>query len=168
MRESRTYLNFFIRNAWLLLVPSLAFLVMGFIYQSHQYVRYSDSRILSMGYTEANISDRIALTDQAVALTRVLHNRNLLALGSNINLTVFKNAPLMITLKVESINPEQLKASLDKVQQFLDPRFPLLQQGNDMSGVSYPSLYFGLLVGLFIGLTLGLLIALIKDYFRFF
>lgn len=164
MRESKAYINFFKRNWLFLIVPGLIGAMIGVAVQINKPIKYYESRVLEMGFTQNNIGERIALTDQVTTFVREGANRRVLSLDPGVVMVAYKSAPLLINLRVEGSQKESLGANLSRVEKMLVDKYDLQPIGSDLFETEVASLLIGFLIGLFAGLSTGILGVLIKEY----
>lgn len=168
MKESRLYLNFFKKNLLLLLLPVVLFSILGFYIQSAKSIIYSRTRILETDIFEEDVTKKVTLTDQAVSTTRSANVLSTLQISPNVEITLFKSAPLTVNLTASSRDPLPLKQSLDKVSVFLEEKYKLETLGQDTESINRPNLLYGTFLGAVMGALCGVIISLIKTYFRIY
>lgn len=166
MRESRLFLNFFKNNFWLILTPTLILGLAGFYYQFSQPRQYQAGELLEMDYSDQNIPERIALTDQAVSLSRSEAIKLSKGISPFTKVEVFKSGPLAIQILVTGADPQRIDADLKKLDSFLDQKFPLKKIGVSTFNSARANFTLGALTGLGGGFLLGTLTSLIKEYFK--
>lgn len=163
MRESRLYLNFFKKNLLVFALFGLTSLGIGFAYQTRQPVQVELTSLWQMDYDQTNVSERIALTDQAVTLVRSANLKSSIS-SPDVKIAVYKPGPLAIEIKttgqVERVVAEVHRQFAD----YLISHFPVKQIGQEVVAYQQPQLVLGASLGLMVGLGIGLLISLIKTY----
>jgi hypothetical protein len=168
MTESRRYIKFFRDNLAVLLLLSVLGSVLGWSYKAHQPTQFVKTDLLEFREDSGSVSDRIALSDQAVTLGRSENIKNSLGADPKVKITIFKPAPFLISVAASSTTPEILDDNLNKEINFLMTKFPVDKVGLRSESKLEPNTFEGGVAGLALGLVVGILTSLIKTYFKFF
>lgn len=166
IKESQAYLIFFRNNLLLLLLPIVLFSVLGFYIQSTKPVLYTMARMLEANVFENDVQKRVLLIDQAVSTTRQQNVLESISNDPDVDLSLFKSAPLTVTVLATSQDPLILKKGLDSVGGYLEERYKLKVIGQDVITVSRSNVLYGILLGAAAGTLCGLFISLVKTYFH--
>lgn len=166
MKESQLYLDFLRKNLLLLLIPIVLFSLLGFYIQTSKPIFYTKTRVLEANIFEDDVSKRVLLIDQAVSTTRQPNVLNNLDENPDVEVNLFKSAPLTVTISATSPDPLPLKESLDNVSQYLVEKYQLKIIGKDIDSANRSNVMYGILLGAAAGAICGLFISLIKTYFH--
>lgn len=166
MKESQLYLNFFKKNLLLLLIPVVLFSLIGFYIQTTKPVIYTESRVLETNIFEGDVQKKVLLIDQAVSTTRQPNVLAGLNQNSNVEMRLFKSAPLTVAVSATSQDPLVLKEGLDSMSSYLEEKYKLKVVGQDISSTNRPNVFYGILLGSLAGALCGLFISLVKTYFH--
>lgn len=166
MKESQLYLNFFKKNLLLLILPLVLFSIVGFYIQTTKPALYTMSRLLEANIFESDVQKRVLLIDQAVSTTRQQNVLESLSSNPYMNLSLFKSAPLTVTVSATSQDPLVLKEGLNGVSDYLEVKYKLKVVGQDITTTSRSNVLYGILLGAAAGALCGLFISLVKTYFH--
>lgn len=166
MKESRLYLKFFKDNLLIILLPALLLGVVSLFYQLSKPEDYKATRLFEVIYNLENVSEKIALTDQAVAMTRSLNLTRALDVGDNTQVVVFKPSPLSIQIEARSVGEAESVEAVNKLSIFLSQNYHVKELGQAMVLKEDKSLSFPTLLGFFAGMLAGLIFSLIRAYFK--
>lgn len=166
MKESKLFLNFFKKNLLLILLPLVIFSILGFYIQSSKPVVYLQTRVLEADIFKDDVTKKVLLIDQAVSTTRSANVITTLDIPEEVDINLFKSAPLTVNLTASSKDPLHLKEGLDNVSDHLMDKYKLNVVGKDIESSEKANLLYGLFLGTVIGAVCGLIISLIKTYFR--
>src|SRR5438034_7657649 len=103
MKESEVYLNFLKRNLWLFILPLILTLGVSVYLYSQIPAQTKIVQSFKLKYQIDNLDKILALTVQAVVELRSQH---FAGLYPNVLVSIYKNAPLTVTIESLSSNKE--------------------------------------------------------------
>lgn len=121
-----------------------------------------------MSYSQTDVQQKIALTDEAVSVIRSANVESELGFAGKTYLSAFKPGPLLISLTVNSDNQTLVQTMLNKSSDYLRSHYQLTELGQDVITVKSPNLFLGTGMGLVVGFLFATLISLMREYFRNF
>lgn len=163
MKESELYIKFIQRNLLTLLLPIILVLIISIYLYASEPSRVKISQTFKMQYDLQNIDTILALTDQAVSELRAQRFADVFG-GSEVS--IFKSAPLNISIDTVSLNRDTSYALLLKEIEYLRQNFQVQELTNPEITQVEPNLFKYLISGLIIGGLIGLVISLIKEYLK--
>lgn len=163
MKESELYIKFITRNLVTLLFPIILSLMASIYFYAQVPSQVKISQTFKMQYNLQNIDTILALTDQAVAELR--QQRFADAFDKSF-VSVYKSAPLNISIDAVSLNRDTSYALLLKEVEYLRQTFQVQELTSPEITQIEPSLFKHLISGLIIGGLVGLVISLIREYLK--
>lgn len=163
MKESQLYIDFVKRNLLLLIAPVILVLIISIYLYAQVPSKVRISQTFKMQYNLENIDTLLALTDQAVAEMRAQRFSDVFG---NSTVSIFKSAPLNISIDATSLNRDTSYALLLKETEYLRQNFTVAELTNPEITQIEPNLFKYLVSGLIIGGLIGLIISLIKEYLK--
>ena len=165
MKESQLYIDFIKRNLIFLLLPVFLVLVISLYLYAQVPSKVKISQTFKMQYNLENIDTILALTDQAVSELRAQRFSDVFGQSS---VSVYKSAPLNISIDATSLNRDTSYALLLKETEYLRQNFQAGELTNPEITQIEPNLFKYLISGLIIGGLIGLIISLIREYLKNF
>lgn len=163
MRESKLYLNFLKRNLYYFFIPVILALLTGAFFYTQTPSKTKIYQIFRLDYNLDNINIILALTDQAVEELRS-QRFELVLLDASVS--IYKSAPLNITVEAVSPDRERSFALLLKEAEYLKQNFSASElTGPEIIPVE-PGLLKYIISGLIIGGLIGLIISLVREYLK--
>lgn len=165
MRESRIYLNFFRRNLIIIFTPAVLGFVIAYLYISQLPNVNVVTRLYEMSYEKNNISDSIALTDEAITEIRSGNIQKSIGIDPKTQMIIYKPGPLSINLSIQSENLN-LGPDLQKADNYLSNKFSVKKIGMDIKTIKEPNYFIYFLTGSLGGFLAGILTSLLREYFK--
>lgn len=166
MKESAKYLKFFQRNIFILLAPLLLSMAVSALVINNYPTNYQIHSIFQIDYNETNISQKVAVVDQAVILVRSRNIQLELGVNEGVKVNAVKNAPLSLLLITEGGNKGDVSKAALSTNDFLKLHFDMQEVGRKVEGVVSPPYFLIVSFALGLGFLIGLLISLAKEYFK--
>lgn len=163
MKESQLYIVFIQKNLIWLLAPTLLVLIISIYFYAQVPTRTRITQTFKMSYKLENIDSLLALTDQIVAEMRAQKFANLYPESS---VSIYKSAPLNISIESTSLNRDTSYALLLKESEYLRQNSQVEELTTPEISSIEPSLLKYLLSGLIIGGLIGLIASLIREYLK--
>lgn len=163
MKETELYINFLKRNWLFLLIPVIICLITSLYIFALIPSQTKISQTFKMDYNLANIDTILALTDQAVAQLRL---QRFASLFSNSSVTIYKSAPLSISIEATSPSRDSSYALLLKETDYLRQNFSVSELTSPEISQIEPNLFKHLISGLIIGGLIGLIASLVREYLK--
>ncbi|MDO8429605.1 MAG: hypothetical protein Q7S88_03170 [Candidatus Daviesbacteria bacterium] len=165
MKELAAYKKFLLINKFLLVLPALIFSLGAFLYQLSAPATYNHTKLFELNYALDDFNQKMALTDQSVAIIRSREVQQALGIDRENQLVVYKNAPLSLIIIVRGKNRETVRGDLTKISNFVTQKYPGVFLGELQSVEKTSTLIFALL-GFGTGAFLGFIASLIKTYLQ--
>ena len=165
MKESQLYIDFIKRNLIFLLGPVFVTLLISLYFYAQVPSKVKISQTFKMQYNLENIDTILALTDQAVSELRAQRFSEVFGQSS---VSVYKSAPLNISIDATSLNRDTSYALLLKESEYLRQNFQTGELTNPEITQIEPNLFKYLISGLIIGGLIGLIISLVREYLKNF
>lgn len=163
MKESRLLLTFVTSNFLFLFFPVFLGLITGIYVYTTQIPQTKLSQSFRMEYKAENISESLALTDQAVVELRLQDFDNLFP---NTTALIYKPAPLVVSIEVLSLDKNKGFELLLKETEYLRQNFTVSTLTTPQIEIVEPNLIKYLLTGLIPGFLVGLTAALSRQYIK--
>ncbi len=165
MKESELYLAFLRRNLVTLIIPIIVCLIISVYFYAEVPSRVKIVQTFKMAYTLENIDTVLALADQAVAQLRAQRFGEIYG-GSTVS--IYKNAPLNVSIEATSLNRDTSYALLLKEVEYLRQNFSVEELTSPEIVQIEPNLFKYLISALIVGGLIGLIISLTREYFKNF
>ena len=163
MKESELYIQFVKRNFVSLIIPIILCLLISVYFYAEVPSRVKITQTFKMQYSLENIDTILALADQAVAQLRTQRFGELFG-GAEVS--IFKSAPLNISIEATSPHRDTSYALLLKETEYLRQNFSIEELTSPEITLVEPSLFKYLISGLIIGGLIGLIISLTREYLK--
>lgn len=163
MRESQLYSQFLRRNILLLGVPIIVCLLISVYFYAKVPTYSRISQTFKLNYDFENINTILALNDQAISELRTQRFQDSF---SEASVSIYKSAPLSISIEATTLNRETSYSLLLKETEYLRQNFQVEELTGPSINVIEPNLFKYLISGLIVGGLIGLIIALIREYIK--
>ena len=163
MRESELYIKFLKRNLVFLLASIFLSILISIYFYALVPSQVRISQTFKLKYDLGNIDTVLALADQAVA---ELRSQRFAEAFSGSSVSIYKSAPLNVSIDATSLNRDTSYALLLKEIEYLRQNFQVEELTNPEIAQIEPSLFKYLISGLIVGGLIGLVISLIKEYLK--
>lgn len=166
MKESRLYINWFAKNAVLILIPLAIAVPISYYLYKVQPVKYKSTVFLEIEYQQKSVLEKIAVVDNLVGVVRSKNLQESLDIVSRIS--VFKPAPLSLVIESENQNKDITIKDISQLERYIQSRENVKESGRIITHAIYPPFYLYIFAGFSAGLAIGILLACIKSYFNDF
>lgn len=167
MKELTIYLNFFMKNWVLILIPAILVCVLGFSFEQSKDKVFKVQSLLEFKQN-GSLEQTNLLSTQAVTFLRTENLAYRFNLDQETKLIVYQPSPLSIQVELESTSLDKLKLSQREVVDFIEGRYKVKKIGEDVYETLNPNVYLGSFLGFLIGSFLGIILALIRAYLKNF
>lgn len=163
MKESDLFLGFAKRHLLALILPIILGCLISVYFYSSEPARTKITQSFKTEYSLEDVTESIALTDQAVAELRLQQ----FDLGfENSKAVIYKPAPLAVTIEILSEDRNVGYALLLKETEYLRKNFSAGALREPQLSLVEPNLLKYLLTGALIGFLAGLIFSLSREYLK--
>ena len=158
-------MNFFRKNLLIIFSPALLLVSITVFYILHQPTVFMRTLYVESKLEIANLQNQITMTEQIVGNLRSTNVQKQLGLGE-VNLVVYKVAPLSLNISVTALQKEKLNQAEVILLPYLKEKYQAEKVGIGIDEIKKTRIIFPAVVSIGVGLICGIILALIRTYLK--
>lgn len=164
MKESQVFLNYFRKNAVLIIIPTIFAFSAFYYYQLRQPFLNFKSKLYILDYNQDNIEKVQLLTDNFVLIIRDTHLKKQMGITEQSKVIAYKTGPLTIDVTLANLDENQAQKDSESLENYITNQYPINRMGHEVTYAKKTPEWILAMIGLGIGFILGNTLSLIKIY----